>query len=70
MGVVLRVRKERVTRGLSQVEIAQLASEMGSRLSQGRLSQIERGLAAKSDERQVLSGIFGVAENELFNERS
>ena len=48
------VRQDRRDLGLTQTQIAQLAE-----INQGRLSDIERGIAPKPEEREALERILG-----------
>jgi transcriptional regulator with XRE-family HTH domain len=63
-----RSSHERVVRGLTQISVAQLAAMAdAATISQVRLSMLERGIAPKPDEAEVLAGIFNVPTTELFS---
>jgi transcriptional regulator with XRE-family HTH domain len=56
-----RMRVERTARGWSQAKLAEVTG-----LTQGRISEIERGLRPKPDEVAVISGVLGIPVHELF----
>jgi len=71
MKTFIRLRQERRQREQTQDEIAKLVSMSGSgTVSQYRISQLERGLVPTSDEAKILSEIFSVPPEKLFEKIS
>lgn len=62
-GMLTKVRYERLNRGLKQVEVVSLT---GGKVSQARLSMIERGITPSPDEAVALADAFKLEPQELF----
>lgn len=62
--MLTKVRYERLNRGLKQVEVVSLTD---GKVTQPRLSMIERGFTPREDEAKAIADAFQLDPGELFN---